>query len=397
MAFTVNDNSFLTIQGWMLSEELGLKSANELMIYALIHGFSQDGESYFYGSLSYIMKWTKMSKMSVLRILQSLTERKLLIKKDVKSLPFSEKKAWGAQHFCLYCTSKSREKNADDALSVTKMLLDSGNKMVLDTGNKLLHNNIAYNNINLDNINSPQYSNSHINNNLNSVDDKSSTNLNVIQKDLTEINNNLNNINNSKTNISEKEKLNNNNLNLQDNLNSEIQDNNLNTDILNLNNQDSDKQTRCLEILKNKKIDTSKTSSESTSSKIVVSNTLKTSKTRFEKIDYDECRRILYENRDFLISQNKKIDTSEFDYKILQRWLKNCFTSYGVEKTKLGLRNSVKDEWLVNQTGYAFTALFSNKIFPRLISNAQSDFKTKNENEKHHSIDFSNQNYSTSW
>lgn len=102
----------------------------------------------------------------------------------------------------------------------------------------------------------------------------------------------------------------------------------------------------------------------------------------------------MFDNREYLISQNKKIDTSEFDYKVIQRWLKNCFLNYGVEKTKIGLQNSVKDEWLVNTVGYAFTALFSSKIFPRLISNSQSEIKKKYDDDKHHTIDFSNQDYS---
>ena len=38
----MNKNSYITIQSWM-REELGL-SGNELMTYAIVYGFSQDGE-----------------------------------------------------------------------------------------------------------------------------------------------------------------------------------------------------------------------------------------------------------------------------------------------------------------------------------------------------------------
>ena len=48
----IKPNNFINIQGWMVTE-LGLKG-NELIIYAIIAGFSQDGESNFHGSLSYL-------------------------------------------------------------------------------------------------------------------------------------------------------------------------------------------------------------------------------------------------------------------------------------------------------------------------------------------------------
>ena len=41
--------------------ELDLKG-NELLVYALIHGFCQDGKSVFKGSLNYIMAWLNISK-----------------------------------------------------------------------------------------------------------------------------------------------------------------------------------------------------------------------------------------------------------------------------------------------------------------------------------------------
>jgi hypothetical protein len=42
-------NNYISIQGWMV-EQLGLKG-NELLAYALIHGFSQDGKNQFTGSM----------------------------------------------------------------------------------------------------------------------------------------------------------------------------------------------------------------------------------------------------------------------------------------------------------------------------------------------------------
>ncbi|MBQ9282287.1 MAG: helix-turn-helix domain-containing protein [Treponema sp.] len=112
------NGGFITIQSWMV-KKLGLKS-NELIIYALIHGFSQDGRSYFYGSIKYIMENTNLSKETVLTVLQSLVKKKLIVKKDVKNYQSFDlkKNAQGSQHFCLYYTSMSRELNSAGQESV---------------------------------------------------------------------------------------------------------------------------------------------------------------------------------------------------------------------------------------------------------------------------------------
>lgn len=74
----VNDNNFIAIQGWMRTK-LNLKG-NELLIYALIYGFSQDGESKFKGSRKYIADWCGCSLNTVDRTLGSLVDKGLLTK-----------------------------------------------------------------------------------------------------------------------------------------------------------------------------------------------------------------------------------------------------------------------------------------------------------------------------
>lgn len=74
----VNDNNFITIQGWMRTK-LNLKG-NELLIYALIYGFSQDGETTFRGSRKYIAEWCGCSLDTVDRSLSSLVAKGLLAK-----------------------------------------------------------------------------------------------------------------------------------------------------------------------------------------------------------------------------------------------------------------------------------------------------------------------------
>lgn len=75
---TVKDNNFIAIQGWMRTK-LNLKG-NELLIYALVYGFSQDGNSSFKGSRKYIADWCGCSLNTVDRSLLSLVNKGLLAK-----------------------------------------------------------------------------------------------------------------------------------------------------------------------------------------------------------------------------------------------------------------------------------------------------------------------------
>ncbi len=61
--------------------ELNL-SGNELLCYALIYGFSQDGESVFSSSSKYISEWLNVSQKTVFSLLQRLIEKNLIEKVD---------------------------------------------------------------------------------------------------------------------------------------------------------------------------------------------------------------------------------------------------------------------------------------------------------------------------
>lgn len=74
-----NEN-YIVIQGFM-TNELGLKG-NELLCYAIIYGFSQDGESEFTGSISYLRFWLGTTKRNVISVLQNLVDKGLIIKND---------------------------------------------------------------------------------------------------------------------------------------------------------------------------------------------------------------------------------------------------------------------------------------------------------------------------
>jgi len=74
----VKENTYINIQAFMVND-LHLKG-NELLIYAIIFGFSQDEESEFTGSLQYLADWTQSTKQGVMKALQSLCEKQLILK-----------------------------------------------------------------------------------------------------------------------------------------------------------------------------------------------------------------------------------------------------------------------------------------------------------------------------
>ena len=76
----INERNYISILPWMVTE-LGLKG-NELIIYAIIHGFSQDNASCFHGSVSYLQAWTLLSYPAVHTILKNLVAKGLLEKQS---------------------------------------------------------------------------------------------------------------------------------------------------------------------------------------------------------------------------------------------------------------------------------------------------------------------------
>lgn len=86
-----SNENFITIAGWMV-KDLGL-SGNELIIYATIYSFSQDGESTFYGSRQYLAEWCNCSLRTVQNSLNTLIEMGLIEQVEVKSGVFVKYRA----------------------------------------------------------------------------------------------------------------------------------------------------------------------------------------------------------------------------------------------------------------------------------------------------------------
>jgi hypothetical protein len=74
----MKSENFVIVQGWMCNE-LELKG-NDLLVFALIYGFSQDGESAFHGSRNYIANTFNISKPTVDKAIQNLLDKHYIIK-----------------------------------------------------------------------------------------------------------------------------------------------------------------------------------------------------------------------------------------------------------------------------------------------------------------------------
>ena len=77
----INDGNYITIQGWMRTD---LKlSGNELIVYAIIYGFSQNKQGEFTGSAQYLADWAGCTRRTVMTILNQLVEAKLISKTEL--------------------------------------------------------------------------------------------------------------------------------------------------------------------------------------------------------------------------------------------------------------------------------------------------------------------------
>jgi len=74
----MNSKSFIVIQGWMIKYfDLDTK---ELILFALIFGFTQDGKTIFNGSRKYISEMLNCSVNTSSKLLKELEKKELIIK-----------------------------------------------------------------------------------------------------------------------------------------------------------------------------------------------------------------------------------------------------------------------------------------------------------------------------
>lgn len=74
----MKDGGYINIQGWMITK---LKlTGNDLILFALIYGFSQDRTSEFRGSITYIQTAIGVSRPTATKIISRLVEQKFIKK-----------------------------------------------------------------------------------------------------------------------------------------------------------------------------------------------------------------------------------------------------------------------------------------------------------------------------
>ena len=74
----IRDNNYYQVSGWMINR-LGL-AGRELQAYAIIYGFTQDGETEFMGSINYIAEWLGCTRKTVIETLKSLIQKGYITK-----------------------------------------------------------------------------------------------------------------------------------------------------------------------------------------------------------------------------------------------------------------------------------------------------------------------------
>ena len=122
---------YIHIEGWM-REELDLKG-NELLVYALIHGFSQEEQGCFFGSLDYISRMCGCTRPTAIETLKKLRERGLIHKREI------------VENNVKMCQYTALQGGSKEILPVVKNI-DRGSKEILLGGSKeILPNNKTLN------------------------------------------------------------------------------------------------------------------------------------------------------------------------------------------------------------------------------------------------------------
>ena len=128
----IKNTNYFTVQGWMIND-LGLGS-NELLVYAIIYGFSQDECSEFTGSLNYLADFINSTKPTIIKCLKSLIDKGFIIKTD---------RILNRQNFPTYKAITFNFNRGKETLPPSKETLTGGGKETLPNNNtSIISNNI---------------------------------------------------------------------------------------------------------------------------------------------------------------------------------------------------------------------------------------------------------------
>ena len=119
----MENKGYTLIQDWMLDLPLSLV---ETTLYAIVYGFSQDGESSYSGSLGYLARKCKVSKDTARRALHHLVEsgyieRNEITKNGIKFNIYRHSKMQGVVANCEGGGSKMLPNNKEDNKDINKL------------------------------------------------------------------------------------------------------------------------------------------------------------------------------------------------------------------------------------------------------------------------------------
>lgn len=124
----MENRGYILIQDWMLDLPLSLV---ETMAYAVIYGFSQDGETAYKGSLTYLARKCRVSKDTVRRALHNLVEAQYVerIENKINGVTFCDYRTMPVPLAnCQYPPSKLPPHNKD----INKDNINISNKAAFD-------------------------------------------------------------------------------------------------------------------------------------------------------------------------------------------------------------------------------------------------------------------------
>lgn len=105
----MKDSQYISIQGWM-GKRLGLRG-NDLICFAVIYGFSMDGESQFKGNLDYLCACMFVTRPTALLALNKLLECNLILKQE---------KVVNGKKRCFYATNVIYDDGAFSVVDTNK-------------------------------------------------------------------------------------------------------------------------------------------------------------------------------------------------------------------------------------------------------------------------------------
>ena len=124
----MQDLAYINIQAWMRTE-LDLKG-NDLLVYAIIYGFSQDGDSKFSGSLQYLADWCGCTKQGILKNIKHLIELNLIQKTEeekngIKRCEYQTTQVNGIKHSLMGIKHSLTNNKADTKDTSTGIIRDN--------------------------------------------------------------------------------------------------------------------------------------------------------------------------------------------------------------------------------------------------------------------------------